>query len=117
MRFMFQPGEEGQGGAALMIDEGVLDGVESAYALHITPNCPAGFVAGRAGAIMAAADVFRIVITGQGVTPPRPTSPPIDRGRGTPGHGDPDDGHPRGPRLRARDRLGHPDQQPAPPPT
>ena len=35
-------------------DEGVLDGVDAAYALHITPNCPSGFVAGRAGAIMAA---------------------------------------------------------------
>jgi hippurate hydrolase len=66
VRFMFQPGEEGMGGAALMIDEGVLDGVDAAYALHITPNCPSGFVAGRAGAIMAAADVFRITVNGAG---------------------------------------------------
>jgi len=66
VRFMFQPGEEGMGGAALMIKEGVLDGVDAAYALHITPNCPSGFVAGRAGAIMAAADVFHITVNGAG---------------------------------------------------
>ena len=66
VRFMFQPGEEGMGGAALMIDEGVLDGVDAAYAQHITPNCPAGWVAGRAGAIMAAADIFHVTITGAG---------------------------------------------------
>lgn len=66
IRFMFQPGEEGMGGAALMIREGVLEGVDAAYALHITPNCPSGWVAGRAGAIMAAADEFHITINGAG---------------------------------------------------
>jgi hippurate hydrolase len=32
IRFMFQPGEEGSGGAAVMIEEGVLDGVDAAFA-------------------------------------------------------------------------------------
>lgn len=79
VRFMFQPGEEGMGGAALMIDEGVLDGVDEAYALHITPNCPSGFVAGRSGAIMAAADVFRITINGAGghASTPHFTTDPV----------------------------------------
>jgi hippurate hydrolase len=49
-----------------MIEEGVLEGVDAAYALHITPNCPSGLVAGRAGAIMAAADVFHITVSGAG---------------------------------------------------
>lgn len=79
VRFMFQPGEEGDGGAALMIEEGVLDGVEAAYALHITPNCPSGYVAGRAGAIMAAADVFRVTIAGAGghASTPHFTTDPV----------------------------------------
>ena len=52
--FMFQPGEEGYGGAEYMLDEGILDvgpnrdGSESpltaAYALHITSSLPAGFI-------------------------------------------------------------------------
>ncbi|MDW3217251.1 MAG: M20 family metallopeptidase [Acidimicrobiales bacterium] len=79
VRFMFQPGEEGMGGAALMIDEGVLDGVDAAYALHITPNCPSGWVAGRAGAIMAAADVFHITVRGAGghASTPHFTTDPV----------------------------------------
>jgi amidohydrolase len=79
VRFMFQPGEEGMGGAALMIEEGVLEGVDAAYAIHITPNCPAGFMAGRAGAIMAAADVFHVTITGAGghASTPHFTTDPV----------------------------------------
>src|SRR5690606_31389554 len=55
VRFMFQPGEEGSGGAALMIDDGVLDGVDAAFAIHIAPNVPSGIVAWRPGAAMASA--------------------------------------------------------------
>lgn len=66
VRFMFQPGEEGFGGAVLMIDEGVLEGVDAAFALHVSPNVPTGFVAGRAGPIMAATDDFEIVVRGSG---------------------------------------------------
>lgn len=79
VRFMFQPGEEGMGGAAMMIEEGVLDGVDEAYALHITPNCPSGFIAGRAGAIMAAADEFRITVNGAGghASTPHFTTDPV----------------------------------------
>ena len=42
VRFMFQPGEEGYGGAAIMIDEGVLEGVDAAFALHVAPNLATG---------------------------------------------------------------------------
>ena len=47
VRFMFQPGEEGAGGAKIMIDEGVLENVDRAFAIHITPNLPAGYVGCR----------------------------------------------------------------------
>ncbi|MFD8598999.1 M20 family metallopeptidase [Kitasatospora sp. NPDC059646] len=69
--FMFQPGEEGDGGAGLMIEEGVLDAagerVVAAYALHVAAALlPAGQVAGRPGPIMAAADRLRVTVTGRG---------------------------------------------------
>ncbi len=66
VRFMFQPGEEGSGGAALMIDEGVLDDVDAAFAIHIAPNVPSGIVAWRPGAAMASADELTITVTGRG---------------------------------------------------
>jgi hippurate hydrolase len=68
VRFMFQPGEEGYHGARYMIEEGVLDdpNVDAVFALHITPNAPAGSLATRPGPIMAAANVLRITVRGQG---------------------------------------------------
>jgi hippurate hydrolase len=74
--FMFQPGEEGYGGAEYMLDEGLLnvgphrDGSESpltaAYALHITSSLPAGFIGTKGGPIMASSDVLRIEVKGKG---------------------------------------------------
>jgi hippurate hydrolase len=66
VRFMFQPGEEGDGGAVHMIDEGVLDGVDGAFALHVAPNLWSGMVAYRPGPAMASADVVEISVTGRG---------------------------------------------------
>ncbi len=66
VRFMFQPGEEGDGGAVHMIDEGVLDGVDAAFAIHVAPNLWSGSVAYRPGPVMASADVIRITVTGRG---------------------------------------------------
>ena len=66
VRFMFQPGEEGSGGAALMIEEGVLDDVDAAFAIHVAPNVPSGIVAWRPGAAMASADELTFVVTGRG---------------------------------------------------
>jgi amidohydrolase len=66
---MFQPGEEGHGGARVMLDEGLLnaDGpLDRAFAIHITPNMPSGVVACRAGTIMASCDEFCITVTGRG---------------------------------------------------
>ena len=66
IRFMFQPGEEGSGGAAVMIEEGVVDGVDAAFAMHIAPNLPSSMVAWKAGPVMASADVVQITVTGRG---------------------------------------------------
>ena len=69
--FMFQPGEEGHGGAEIMIGEGVLDAAGpracAAYALHVSSaEWAAGVFASRAGTIMAAADALEITVTGRG---------------------------------------------------
>lgn len=66
VRFMFQPGEEGYGGAAVMIDEGVLSGVDAAFALHVTPNLASGHLGVRSGPMLAATDEFVINFTGRG---------------------------------------------------
>ncbi|MGB3409964.1 MAG: M20 family metallopeptidase [Microthrixaceae bacterium] len=66
VRFMFQPGEEGDGGALLMMDQDVLEGVDAAFALHVAPNVPAGIVAWKPGAAMASADVVQIQVKGRG---------------------------------------------------
>jgi hippurate hydrolase len=69
--FMFQPGEEGDHGARLMIDEGVLDAagerVVAAYALHVTSSMlPCGLVSSRPGTVLAAADNVHVTVHGRG---------------------------------------------------
>jgi amidohydrolase len=69
--FMFQPGEEGPGGAQPMIDAGVLDAagerVVAAYGLHVLSSVlPSGLVMGRSGPMLAAADSVRVTVHGRG---------------------------------------------------
>ena len=72
VKFIFQPAEEGappgeEGGAYLMIKEGVLDSPrpDAIFGLHVGINQP-GFLAFRSGGAMASADWFRIVVKGKG---------------------------------------------------
>ena len=69
--FMFQPGEEGPGGARIMVAEGVLDAAGerpvAAYALHVASGLlPLGLLASRPGTIMAAADTLHVTVHGRG---------------------------------------------------
>jgi amidohydrolase len=65
--FMFQPGEEGWHGARHMIEDGLLDPLpDAAFALHISPNMPAGVFAGRTGPLLASSDKLRIKVIGRG---------------------------------------------------
>ena len=67
--FMFQPGEEGFGGAKYMLDEGLLTGdrpPSAAFAIHQTPNMPSGLVAGKGGAQLASSDTLEVTIRGAG---------------------------------------------------
>ncbi len=73
VRFIFQPSEETPPGGALgLIEKGCLDGVDEVYGLHNNPQIEVGQVATRAGALTAAADSFRITLTGRGGHASRP---------------------------------------------
>jgi amidohydrolase len=68
LHFIFQPAEENEGGARLMVEEGIFDRypVEAVYGMHNWPGLPAGQFAIRPGPMMAAFDIFEITVEGQG---------------------------------------------------
>ncbi|MBE7026596.1 MAG: amidohydrolase [Ruminococcaceae bacterium] len=68
VKLMFQPAEEGDGGAEPMIKAGILDNpnVDGAFALHVEPTYECGTVAIKGGAIMASPDGFKITVKGKG---------------------------------------------------
>lgn len=70
--FIFQPAEEGapegeEGGASLMVKEGVLDDpkVDAIFGLHINAQTEVGTIKYKAGGIMAAADILKIKVEGK----------------------------------------------------
>jgi amidohydrolase len=68
---MFQPGEEGDHGARVMIEEGVLDAagerVVAAYGLHVMSSVlPTGLLTARPGTMLAAADTVHVTVHGRG---------------------------------------------------
>jgi amidohydrolase len=70
VHLMFQPGEEGFAGARLMLEEGLLDGLDPAttraLAIHISTRYPTGELHSRPGPMQASADNFFITIHGRG---------------------------------------------------
>lgn len=68
IKLMFQPAEEGAGGAQPMIGVGILEDppVDAAFALHVEPLEKVGVIQIRDGAIMACPDEFTIHIHGRG---------------------------------------------------
>ena len=68
VKIIFQPAEEGPGGAKPMIAAGVLNNpnVDAIIGLHLWNNLPLGTVGVRPGALMAAVELFRCTIFGKG---------------------------------------------------
>ncbi len=68
VHFIFQPAEEGLGGARSMINDGLFEKfrMDSVYAMHNMPSMAAGSFAMRSGPFMAAFEKFDILVTGVG---------------------------------------------------
>jgi len=66
--FIFQPAEENEGGGRAMVEEGLFDRypMEAVYGMHNIPGMPVGTFAVKPGPMMAAFDIFELVITGNG---------------------------------------------------
>lgn len=79
VRLLFQPSEEaqdeeGKSGGMRMVEEGALKGVDAVFGLHVDPFHDVGSVATRPGPMMAAADMFEIIVIGSGGHAARPQS-------------------------------------------
>ena len=65
VRFLFQPDEEGCGGAQRFVDAGCLRGVDAVFGAHVSPELPLGTVGVRYGKFYAASDTFSITVHGK----------------------------------------------------
>jgi len=68
VKFMFQPAEEGMGGAEKMIENGVLENpkIDIALALHVWNEKPVGWIGIASGPALAGAEIFKIKVNGKG---------------------------------------------------
>jgi metal-dependent amidase/aminoacylase/carboxypeptidase family protein len=66
VRLLFQPAEEGPGGAAPMVEGGCMQGVDEVYGYHNWPSWPLGHLKVAPGPVMAHPSSFEIVISGKG---------------------------------------------------
>jgi amidohydrolase len=66
VRVLFQPAEEGEGGAQAMVAAGALEGVDVVLGVHLWNELPLGTLGVKAGPLMAAVDRLRIVVHGRG---------------------------------------------------
>ena len=66
VKFVFQPAEERVGGAAPMVKEGAMNGVDGIIGLHLISGYTLGRVGVRAGAVFASADKIALTVHGKG---------------------------------------------------
>lgn len=77
IRLLFQPSEEsadqeGRSGAARMVEDGAMEGVDAVFGLHIGSHLPSGTVHLRPGPQMAGSDSFRVTVRGTSAHAARP---------------------------------------------
>lgn len=71
IRLLFQPSEENtddehKSGGCRMVEEGVMEGLDAVFGLHVSPVHETGVMATRSGATMAAVDTFTLKLIGKG---------------------------------------------------
>jgi len=66
VKFIFQPAEELGGGGRCIVEEGLLEGADAAFALHTWHALPLGKIGIKNGPMMASADWFAVDIKGIG---------------------------------------------------
>ncbi len=66
VKFLFQPAEEGPGGAEPMVKAGVMRGVDGVFGAHLFSDLPVGQIGVRSGPASAAASSFQLKIKGHG---------------------------------------------------
>ncbi|KAI3859503.1 hypothetical protein MKW98_027100 [Papaver atlanticum] len=76
---VFQPAEEGAGGAKKIVEDGILDDIDAIFGLHVSIHLPIGSVGSRPGALLAGSGFFEAVISGKGghAATPQHTIDPI----------------------------------------
>jgi len=72
--FLFQPAEENEGGARVLLEEGLLERIspEAVFALHTEPSLPIGHFSVAPGAVMASMDLFEVTVHGTASHAARP---------------------------------------------
>ncbi len=68
VHFIFQPAEENEAGGKVMVEQGLFEKfpVEAVYGMHNWPGMPVGQFVVRPGPLLAAFDIFEIVVEGKG---------------------------------------------------
>jgi len=72
VRLLFQPAEETAQGAAWMLADGAMEGVEALFGVHVFPSLAAGTIGVRSGSLTAAAGELEVEVLGEGGHGARP---------------------------------------------
>ena len=72
VRLLFQPAEETAQGAAWMLADGVMEGVDALFGVHVFPSLPVGSIGVRSGSLTAAAGELEVEVIGEGGHGARP---------------------------------------------